>query len=279
MASKLEIKTRIRSVDSTKKITKAMQLVAASKLRKSKERMTHNREYAKYLKETINSILASLDNVKHPYLVKSSAERALCIIYTSDMGLCGGYNANVYKLVEQAVEKNSYVIIVGSRGISWVKKTGLEVLDNLHNVDEEGIEDINKIASIALSLYTQQKISCIDVVYTQFVNAVTFEPMKVTLLPVEKDHGAKAASAQTIFEPSGEAILDELIPMYLKSLLFSYWLETKTSEQASRQSAMENATNNAEELRDQLSLEFNKARQAAITQEITEIVGGASALQ
>lgn len=278
MASKLEIKARIKSVDSTKKITKAMQLVAASKLRKCKDRMSLNKEYAKYLKESVNSILASLDNVKHPYLIKNDSDKVLTIIYTSDMGLCGGYNASVFKLIEECEVKNHPVIVFGSKGVSYSKRNSLTVVDSLLGVDEEGYEDINKVANIALQMYTNKEIGGIDVIYTQFINAVTFEPKKVRLLPVEKDIDAKPNLAETIFEPSGEEILDSLVPMYLKSLLFSYWLETKTSEQASRQSAMENATNNAEELRDGLALQFNKARQGAITQEITEIVAGVNAL-
>ncbi len=278
MASKLEIKSRIRSVDSTKKITKAMQLVAASKLRKCKQRMAENKEYAKYLKETVDEILGSLDQVSHPFLKKNDSDKILTIVYTSDMGLCGGYNANVYKLVEQLLDDGQPVIVFGSRGIAWAKRTGLSVIESLSNVDEEGYEDINKVAILALQMYLEQSVGRIQVVYTEFINAVTFEPKHITLLPVEKKEQVKVAQAETIFEPTGEEILDTLVPMYVKSLLYSYWLETKTSEQASRQSAMENATNNAEELRDGLSLEYNKARQAAITQEITEIVSGANAL-
>ncbi len=278
MPSKLEIKARIKSVDSTKKITKAMQLVAGSKLRKCKERMIENKEYAKYLRESVNSILSSLDNVKHPYLTKNDSDKVLTIIYTSDMGLCGGYNANIYKLIEECEVNDNPVIVFGSRGIAYAKRISLNVVETFYNVDDEGYEDINRVASLALDMYTKQEISGIDIMYSQFINAVTFIPKKVSLLPVEKDEDATPNLAETIFEPSGEEILDSLVPMYVKSLLYSYWLETKTSEQASRQSAMENATNNAEELRDGLALQFNKARQAAITQEITEIVGGASAL-
>lgn len=281
MASKQKIKTRIKSVDSTKKITKAMQLVAASKLRRCKERMIENREYAKYLKETVDSILASIENLDHPYLLHNETALPITIVFTSDMGLCGAYNGNVYKLLMNEVKKNEPLVVLGSRGISWAKHNGYHISEELYNVDEEGYEVIAALADKALELFTSGEIGSIRIVYTHFKNAVTFEPQLKVLLPVEKTEANRddnPDNVDTIFEPAGEKILDDLVPMYLKSLLYSYWLETKTSEQASRQSAMESATDNAEELRDVLELEFNKARQAAITQEITEIVGGANAL-
>lgn len=278
MASKLEIKNRIRSVESTKKITRAMQLVAASKLKKCKGRMEENREYAGYLKESIDSIMVNLSNSTHPYLMHDDRKPSLIIVYTSDMGLCGGYNANTFHLLEEKADPKDFIIVLGSRGAAWMKRRSYQVIDALNAVDEEGYEDIAGVADQALKLYTEGKIGKIQVLYTRFVNSMTFEPNLETLLPVEKKEDAASSSQDMIFEPQGDTIMDTLIPMFLKSLLYSYWLETKTSENGSRQNAMENATDNAEELRDQLELSFNQARQAAITQEITEIVGGANAL-
>ena len=278
MASKLEIKNRIRSVESTKKITRAMQLVAASKLKKCKGRTEENREYAGYLKESIDSIMVNLSNSTHPYLMHDDRKPSLIIVYTSDMGLCGGYNANTFHLLEEKADPKDFIIVLGSRGAAWMKRRSYQVIDALNAVDEEGYEDIAGVADQALKLYTEGKIGKIQVLYTRFVNSMTFEPHLETLLPVEKKGDAASSSQDMIFEPQGDTILDTLIPMFLKSLLYSYWLETKTSENGSRQNAMENATDNAEELRDQLELSFNQARQAAITQEITEIVGGANAL-
>ncbi len=278
MASKLEIKNRIRSVDSTKKITKAMQLVAASKLKKCKSRMEENREYASYLKETVDSIMANLSDASHPYLMKREENKPLTIIFTSDMGLCGGYNANEFKLIQEALDKENPIIVFGSRGSAWLNRREYQMLEALHNVDEEGYEDVARVADKALEMYVNGEISSIQILYTKFVNSVTFEPVLVKLLPVEADTERKKSTQETLFEPAGDQILDDLVPMFLKSMLYSYWLETKTSEQGSRQNAMENATDNAQELRDMLELQFNQARQAAITQEITEIVGGANAL-
>lgn len=278
MASKLEIKNRIRSVDSTKKITKAMQLVAASKLRKCKERMQENREYAKYLRESVDNIMINLFDSNHPYLTHDETKKPLTIIFTSDMGLCGAYNANEYRLIESELDKESPIIVLGSRGSAWLSRRGYQVIQTLTNVDEEGYEDIVQVAEKALTMYSNQEISSIQILYTQYINPVTFEPQLTKLLPVENKGSGVVSTQTTIFEPSGEQILDYLIPMFLKSLLYSYWLETKTSEQGSRQNAMETATDNAQELRDGLELQYNQARQAAITQEITEIVGGANAL-
>lgn len=278
MASKLEIKNRIRSVDSTKKITKAMQLVAASKLRKCKERMQENREYAKYLRESVDNIMINLFDSNHPYLTHDETKKPLTIIFTSDMGLCGAYNANEFRLIESELDKESPIIVLGSRGSAWLSRRGYQVIQTLTNVDEEGYEDIVQVAEKALTMYSNQEISSIQILYTQYINPVTFEPQLTKLLPVENKGSGVVSTQTTIFEPSGEQILDYLIPMFLKSLLYSYWLETKTSEQGSRQNAMETATDNAQELRDGLELQYNQARQAAITQEITEIVGGANAL-
>lgn len=278
MASKLEIKNRIRSVDSTKKITKAMQLVAASKLKKCKSRMEENRAYARHLKDSVDSIMINLFDSNHPYLVFDETKPPLTIVFTSDMGLCGGYNANSFRLIANKVSKENPIIIFGSRGSAWLKRREYNVIEELINVDEEGYEDIAHVADIALAMYANEEVGSIQVLYTKFINSVSFESTLSTLLPVENKGDGVESTQVTIFEPAGETILDELIPMFLKSLLYSYWLETKTSEQGSRQNAMESATDNAQELRDQLELVFNQARQAAITQEITEIVGGANAL-
>lgn len=279
MASKLEIKNRIRSVDSTKKITKAMQLVAASKLKKCKTRMEENREYAIYLKETVDNIILNLSEKNHPFLNGDDSKPFLTIVFSSDMGLCGGYNSNAFKMITTNVSKEDPIIVLGSRGSAWLSRRGYNVIMTLTNVDDEGYEDIASVADKALELYANHEIGGIRVLFTKYINPVSFEPVHMDLLPVKENDGTKVkATQETIFEPSGEEILDSLIPMYLKSLLYSFWLETKTSEQGSRQNAMETATDNAQELRDELELKYNQARQAAITQEITEIVGGANAL-
>lgn len=278
--NKLAIKSRIRSIDSTRKITKAMQLVAASKFKRQKDHMEKNREYAFHLKETVEQILSSIKYSNHPYLSKSDVNHPLTIVFTSDMGLCGGYNANIYRYISQDLDPSEELVMIGNRGISWSTVRELNVNERYMNIDDDGYNQLATIAQDALTRYMNKEISEIRVLYTHFKNAVTFEPQMVTLLPVEaKSQEEKQIQSDIIFEPEGDKILDSIVPMYVRSLIYSYYLETKTSEQASRRTAMETASDNADELVETLELQFNQARQAAITQEITEIVGGANALQ
>lgn len=276
-ANTLAIKNRIRSVDSTMKITKAMQLVAASKYARQKERMKQNKEYATQLKEMLEQILSSLNNVDSPYLVEAKEDIPCTIVFTSDMGLCGAYNANVFRLLESQVSKDEQLIIVGQRGVQWVKNKKYNVIKTVVQLEDDNYPTIAHMASNLLDSYIKGEITRIRVLYTEFINPLTFVPQIVTLLPIEKKEH-ETAIADTIFEPSDEEVLNQLIPMSLRSLLYSYYLETKTSEQASRRTSMETATDNAEELKGNLELVYNQARQAAITQEITEIVGGVNAL-
>lgn len=276
---KLAIKARIRSVDSTKKITKAMQLVASSKLKKQKQYMEENREYAHYLKETVSDILTSLKDSKHPYLQRHEG-KAVTIVFTSDMGLCGGYNANVLRKLEKEIGNEDDMIMIGTRGVNWIKNRDFHVIKEEMDLEDECYNELSVIADELLMQYRNQEIGSIRILYTKFINSVSFEPDYVTLLPIEDvAHQEDAYERDTDFEPSGNQILDTLIPMYVRSLLYSYYLQTKTSEQASRRMAMESATDNAEEIKETLELQYNQARQAAITQEITEIVGGVNALE
>ena len=276
MAGKQAIKNRIRSVESTMKITKAMQLVAASKLRKCKDRMENNREYAYYLKETFDAILTNLGQSNHPYLQADDSKPTLTIVFTSDMGLCGGYNANILRLMESSLNKDEPLITFGSRADAWVRKNHVPVVKAFYNVNEEDFDVLSQAATLALEKFSNHEIGKIQILYTRYVNPLTFEPTLTTLLPVEAK-ASSTSSAVMEFEPEGDQILDSLVPQYLRSMAYSYWLETKTSEQGSRQNAMDTASDNAEELVETLTLQYNQARQAAITQEITEIVAGANA--
>ena len=282
--SKQALKSRIRSVKSTKKITKAMELIATTKLQKQKKMMESNREYASYLKETISEILLDNAEIKNPYLIEQDDTNPLTILFTSDMGLCGGYNSNELRyLNEIGVDPKAPLIVIGSKGLPWLRTRNFNV-ENEH-ISSDGISylDLTRIMTSVLNRYVAKEITSIRIVYTKFVNSVSFVPTHVQLLPVTKESLEKKEEEtgyvmETLFEPNANVILNDLIPMYVKSLFYSYYLETKTSEQASRRMAMETATDNASELIDTLTLKFNQARQAAITQEITEIVGGANAL-
>ncbi|MEG0274002.1 ATP synthase F1 subunit gamma [Amedibacillus sp. YH-ame10] len=278
-AGKLAIKARIRSVESTQKITKAMQLVASSKLKKQKQYMEENREYAYYLKETVQEILSTIENNDHPFLTQREG-KTCTIVFTSDMGLCGGYNANVYRMLEESHDDD--IVMIGGRGNGWIRNKDFKVVQSLVEMEDDCYQELSALADSVLENYRNGEIASIQILYTRFVNPVTFTPEIVKLLPVQKEERVSektGAKAITEFEPAGDKILNTLIPLYLRSLLYSYFLETKTSEQASRRMAMESATDNADELKETLELEFNQARQAAITQEITEIVGGVNAME
>lgn len=281
--SKQALKGRIRSIRATKKITSAMKLVATSKLQRQKNLMEKNKEYATYLKDMVARILSDNEGIDNQYLKKVEDTNPLTILFTSDLGLCGGYNSNELRYLQEiGVKKDQPIMVIGSKGLPWLTNRGYKVINEYINSDSLDFLELSKIANQVLAMFIDKEITSIRIVFTKFVNSVTFEPTAITLLPVSKE-SMKSTSAnnlhqETIFEPDASSILNDLIPMYIRSLAYSYWLETKTAEQASRRMAMENATDNAEELIDTLVLQYNQARQAAITQEITEIVSGADAL-
>lgn len=277
--SRQAIQSRIQSVDSTKKITKAMQLVAASKLTRQKQMMEDNREYAAALEELLQVVLGAMPK-NSIYLNENEGKPAYVFVITSDMGLCGGYNANVYKMIQSELSTKDRIVMVGSRGNTWISTKDYTVEDVLTDLsDDDAYDVLSKKMQDALILFEKGEISRIQVLYTHYKNTLTFVPTLETILPVSKSkEEAKGSHSQMIFEPGKEEMMSSVIPMVTKSSVYSKLLESKTSEQASRRMAMENATDNAEELKADLELAFNQARQAAITQEITEIVGGANAL-
>ncbi len=283
-ASKQAIKSRIASVASTKKITNAMQMVASAKLTKVRANMEKNREYADCLQELLAEVLEKAD-AGSTALKTDETKPIYLFVITSDMGLCGAYNANIFKRLETELAGTDHVVVVGTHGVSWMKSRGLKMDHVLVDVSEDdAYSELALCVDEALKLYQNKEISAIKVLYTRYINTLTFEPEVLRLLPPEKpekvdQEKVAKAKAQTIFEPDQETMLKTLMPLIAKSVLYSKYMESKTSEQASRRMAMENATDNANELEDKLNLEYNRVRQSAITQEITEIVGGANALK
>ncbi|MBB5185106.1 F-type H+-transporting ATPase subunit gamma [Faecalicoccus acidiformans] len=273
------IQARIKSVDSTKKITKAMQLVASSKLTKQKQIMEQNREYASALEEMLMMVLRSAKK-NSIYLNSDKTKPSYVFVIASDMGLCGGYNANIFKKIQSDLKAEDQIVMIGSRGLAWIKNRNYTVVDQLCDLNEDSMYPaLSSKMEEALHLYEKQDISSIKILYTHYKNTLTFVPTLQTILPVSKPlKEENKLEPEMIFEPGKQEMLADMIPMAMKSVLFSKFLESKTSEQASRRMAMESATDNANELQDALELAFNQARQAAITQEITEIVGGANAL-
>ena len=278
--SRQAIQARINSVSSTKKITKAMQLIASSKLTRQRQIMEENRNYAQGLQELFTMVLRSAGK-ESIYLNENVGKPSLVFVITSDMGLCGGYNANVYRMIQDEFHEEDTIVMIGSRGVSWASKRDYRIKNTLSDLNEDDAYDtLSKCMQDALDLFERKEISKIQILYTHYKNTLTFVPTLETVLPVSKPVEEKKSGlhADMIFEPDKETMLQNMIPMVTKSILYSRYLESKTSEQASRRMAMESATDNAEELQNDLELAFNRVRQGAITQEITEIVGGANAL-
>ena len=277
--SRQAIQARISSVSSTKKITKAMQLIASSKLTRQRQIMEENRSYAQGLQELFTMVLRSAGD-DSMYLNENQGKPSFIFVITSDMGLCG-YNATVYRMMQDEFSEKDHVVMMGIRGSAWISKRNYNVKNVLSDLDEDDVYDaLSKCMQDALDLFEKKEISKIQILYTHYKNTLTFVPTLETVLPVSKPQEEKKSGmhADMIFEPDKETMLQNMIPMVTKSILYSRYLESKTSEQASRRMAMESATDNAEELQDNLELAYNRVRQGAITQEITEIVGGANAL-
>ncbi len=272
------IKNRIRSVDSTKKITRVMQLTASTELARSRKKMEQNREYAQGLEELLQFALASADK-RSSYLSVNEGKPAFVFVMSSDMGLCGSYNANVYRFMASELNDDDYIAMVGARGCQWASsRYDLQAsLDDLTN--DSAYASLSSVMERALMMFENGEVSKIQILYTHFKNTLTYITQLETVLPLQKKKvEQKPQKALTDYEPGQEEMLSMLVPMATKSILYSRYLESKTSEQASRRMAMEAATDNANELRDELMLQYNQARQTAITDEIIDIVGGANAL-
>lgn len=281
MAGMQAIKRRIKSIESTKKITKAMELVATSKLRKTRNQLEQSKPYYNTVRATVAEILATNQGMtESPYLVKNNIDKCAYIVITSSLGLCGGYNANVIKLALNEIQPGDEVFVIGTKGYGSLSR----VFDNINttyiNVNHD--QDFNQIIRLVAdidNLYATKQVGKIRIIYTEFVNNLRFDPHCIDLLPIATDdlEYSSELSKETIFEPSPESVLNSLIPMYLQAVIYGYLIESITSENASRRTSMENANDNAEELIENLLLKYNQARQTAITNEISEIVAGANA--
>ena len=282
MASNMQsIKRRIKSVESTEKITKAMQLVATSKLQKTRKQLEESKPYYTMVQQTVAEILASnKGKIESPYLAENKDGKTVYIAITSSLGLCGGYNANVLKTIASEIKDDDYIYMIGTKGASYLEHRQIQYnYDYLDLNSTLDFRDVVRMVNELTHMYRQKEISKIKIIYTQFVNNLTFTPRVITLLPVDvadyKD--IEVTKKFTIFEPTPSDVLNHLIPMYLESVIYGYLVESVTSENASRRVSMENATDSAQELIDNLLLKYNQARQTAITNEISEIVAGANA--
>lgn len=278
----LDIKRRMRSINSTMQITKAMYLVSSAKLNKAKARVEETRPYFEITTESVKRILSASKGMNHPFLKKREIKKTVFIVVTADRGLAGGYNSNILKLTEQNMNKETdSVIVMGSRGRDLLKRRGYNIIESYIGITEEPeFSDAKLIGNIVMDLYEKEEVDSIKLIYTKFISAMTQEPTMITLLPAEIADDKEEAQnlTQVQYEPSPESVIEYLIPKYIQGAVYGGLIESAASQQGARMTAMEAATDNAEEIIDELDLSYNRARQASITQEISEIVGGAEAL-
>lgn len=280
-----DIKRRIKSVNSTKQITKAMEMVSSAKLRRARERVEKTRPYFDTITATVKDIFSSSGGVKHPFVNEREIKKTCYIVITADRGLAGGYNTNAIKTaVSHMQEKEAVsVITVGKKARTYFKKRNYDFDGEFVQISENpSYTDAKQISNLVLQLYEKEMADEVYLVYTQFVSTISQKPEVIRLLPLAGDRKEKDADKEfeyVSYEPSPEDVLDYLIPKYIESTVFGALVESAASYQGATKVAMENATDSAEEMIGSLTLSYNRARQAAITQEIAEIVGGAEALK
>ncbi|WP_434337832.1 ATP synthase F1 subunit gamma [Mycoplasma capricolum] len=271
------LKTEISSVRNISKITNAMQLVASAKLRKISKKVIDTHNYVSEVYSLFNDIIRQTD--KSVFLKESNfkASKTLWVVINSNLGLCGGYNSNVNKLVLQNLKSEDEIFAIGSKAVSFFRSKKIKIKNQITNID---INFTNKkarsISNDLLDMYINHEFDEIKIVYTKFINNVTFEPAIIRIFPIIKLENNFKHSQSLVFEPDAEQILSSTILIYINAIIYGTIIESQVSEQASRRTAMENATNNGKNLEQTLSLKYNRQRQGAITQEISEIVSGAN---
>jgi F-type H+-transporting ATPase subunit gamma len=284
MANLKEIRNRITSIGSTMQITSAMKMVSAAKLKKAQDAITAMRPYSSKLTELLQSLSAALDSdAGGVYSKQREVKKVLLVIITSNRGLCGGFNSSIIKETIKNIEDNYHdievdLLTIGKKGNDILSKS-YNILENRNDIfDNLTFEKVTEIAQKAMDLYVDESYDKIEIIYNRFKNAATQIVQVEQFLPIQPIEGGAEANLDYIFEPTKEKIVLELIPKSLKTRLFKAIRDSFAAEHGARMTAMHKATDNAEELRDDLLLTYNKARQAAITNEILEIVGGAEAL-
>lgn len=266
------IKKRIASIKGAYKITSAMKLVSTVKLKKWRKAMMENKAYANEIKEVTGRVFACSDNIDSPYFeVKCKSEKNLYIIISSTLGLCGSYNNNVLRLADSVITPNDDLIVLGGKANAHFVGSENTILPGFEEIASISDEVFQKnLLNLVTDKFLKGEYKEVHLIHSEYVNALVFKAKDTVILPVKKVEAGNGFGP--IIEPNPQSIVNKLIPLYLRSQVQSLILESEVCEQASRSNAMENATKNAEDLLDQLNIEFNKARQGAITQEITEIV-------
>ena len=280
-----DIKRRIKSVESTMQITKAMELVASSKLRKAKEKADKARPYFDALYETMCEIQAENPSFLSPFTRKAGEGKSLLVVIAGDRGLAGGFNSNIFKLAQARVDElggkdKTDIIAIGKKAVEYFGKREFNMLGSYPDFSENiRIHQANDIAGEIVEKYVKGIYERVELFYTEYVSSITQQAVTKKMLPVELDGQKKFSKALPIYEPSAGQVFNHIVPRYVTGMIFGACVESFASEQASRRNAMENASDNASEMISSLSLMYNRARQASITQEITEIVGGANSAE
>ena len=287
MAGSKEIRTKIKSVENTRKITKAMEMVAASKMRKAQERMRQARPYAEKIRNVAAHLSYAKSEYKHPFLTKREEVKNIgLIVVTSDKGLCGGLNTNVLRLsVNQMKQwesqgKKVHVSALGNKGLGFMNRINASVKSHITGLgDTPHVEKLIGAIKVMLDAYINGEVDQLFICYTKFINTMKQEPVVDQLLPLSGEKiGSPEGLWDYIYEPDAQSVINQLLTRYIESLIYHGVTENMASEQSARMVAMKSASDNAKTVIDELKLVYNKARQAAITKEISEIVGGAAAV-
>lgn len=292
MAVGKEIRGKIKSVENTRKITKAMEMVAASKMRKAQERMRAARPYSDKIRNIAANLSQANPEYKSPYMRKADTVKTVAyIVVTTDKGLCGGLNTNVLRLVTQSMKDNQTAgrqikaVAIGNKGFGFLGRVGAPVISHLVQLgDAPAMDKLIGPIKVALDAFVHGEVDEVVLCYTQFINTMKQEPRAVTLLPLGQDHLQQSAAEKAahawdyIYEPDAATVIDELLQRYVEALVYQAVADNMASEQSARMVAMKAATDNAGSLINELKLIYNKTRQAAITKELSEIVSGAAAV-
>ena len=286
MASMRDIKRRKSSIQSTQQITKAMKLVSTVKLQKAKSHAEQTDPYFNYMYHTVSSMLAKSGNINHPYLTGGDSNKKAVVVITSNRGLAGGYNSNIVKLItgnEDLKKEDLEIYAVGGKGVEGLSRRGYHIVsDDSAIMEAPSYPDAAALCKKVLDSFAKGEIGEIYLAYTHFKNTVSHEPKLIRLLPVDieaQEETDEASNALMNYEPNEEEALDMIIPKYVTSLFYGALVEAVASENGARMQAMDSATSNAEDMISDLSLKYNRARQGSITQELTEIIAGANAIE
>lgn len=288
MAGAKEIRTKISSIKKTQKITRAMEMVAASKMRKTQDRMRASKPYANKIYEVVKHIARAKSEYRHPFMIEREIKRIGVIVVTTDRGLCGGLNSNLLRDTLKTLKqwqgqgKEIDLAIIGRKGQAFFRRVGGHVLASVDHIgDTPGVQDIIGVVKVMLDAFYEGKIDSLHIVFNEFVNTMTQKPVCKQLLPLptnEEETKLLGHHWDYIYEPDAKELLDELLERYIELQAYQAVVENIACEQAAKMIAMKSATDNAGGLIKEFQLAYNKARQAAITQELAEIVGGAQAL-